>query len=256
MFGSKLLRLVLLISLLVLPLMSHAEELSAQVTWSQRVILSSPVSGTVAEVLVDAGQRLTKGEAMLRLSAARFEAALGDTKAQVKDKKAALDEAEREKQRAEELYEQTVLSDRDLQLAKNQFVSAQAVYQRALALMVNAKEDLKESVIRAPFDGVVIARFVEVGQTIVSRTEVEKMFSYAGTEQYHARGEVSSDNARALKLGQTLDLSIAGKRYNGTIKLIGLEPITGKDGFYYLDVSFKSDDKNLRAGQSAIINLP
>lgn len=256
MLSKNIYWLALLTLLLLLPQMSVAAELTAQIAWSQRVTLSSPVSGTVKEVLVDAGQRLRKGQIMLRLSPERFKAAVADNQAQVNDKKAALDEAEREKQRAEELYEQTVLSDRDLQLAKNLFVAAQASYQRAVALMVNAKEDLKDSVIRAPFDGVVIERFVEVGQTIVSRTEVEKLFNYAATGQYLARGEVDIDAITTLGDGKAVEVSVANKRYPGTIKHVGLEPLTDKNSSYHIDVLFDAGDKDLRAGQAAIIYLP
>lgn len=256
MFNARCVRRLVFLWLLAFPLLTTAADLSAQVNWSQRVRLSSPVSGTVIAVLVDAGQRLQQGQVMLRLDPARLQAALDNAQAQVKDKKAALDEAEREQERAEELYAQTVLSDRDLQLAKNQFLAAQAVYQRALAQMVNAKQDLQDGVIRAPFDGVVISRTVEVGQTIVSRTEVEELFSFGATSHYLAQGQVSTEIANQLQVGQALDVSVTKQRFQGKVKYIGLEPVAGKDGIYPIDVEFQAGENILRVGQPAVIHLP
>lgn len=242
---------------LILVSFSHlawSADVEGTVAWTQRVVMSTTVSGVVDEILVSSGDRVSKGDVLLRLQADRFNASVSSAKAAKNDAQYKLKEAEREWGRAQELYERTVLSDRDLQLAENGLVAAQAMFASASAQYINAKRDLIESVIRAPFDAVILERHVQTGQTVITRMRTVPMISLATTITYNVIAEISSGEANSLAIGKTVSVSVNGQRYNGTLMSIGYEPIKAQDS-YPVTVTFTTDGVLLRIGQPATIHL-
>jgi multidrug efflux system membrane fusion protein len=233
-----------------------AANIDATVDWSQRVEMSTGVSGTVAEVNVQAGERVEKGRVLLALNAKHFKAAVQRARAAQRNARYALAEARREWERAQELYERTVLSDRDLQLAENAYVAAQASQAKADSELANAEKDLAVSMIRAPFAAVVLSRQAEVGQVVVTQLQAVPMLTLAASDAYIARGILSLPDLRALTIGQVVDVSTGGERYRGEIVLLGMEPADAEQGLYAVEVRFSAADHVVRAGQHAVIHLP
>ena len=242
-----------LLVLIAKPLL--AVDLDGRIDWSQRIDMSTTVSGVVAEVMVNAGDKVDKGAVLVRLQPDRFNAALSSASAAKKDAQYKLKEAEREWERAQELYERTVLSDSDLQLAENLLISAQASFAKANAHQINAKRDVIESVIRAPFPAVILQRHVEPGQTVITRITSVPMISLAALRHYHVVGAVTSTYANKLTAGQAVSMTINGKSYNGTLASIGYESIKGTDT-YPVTISLNAGDDVLRVGQAATIHFP
>lgn len=232
-----------------------AADIDGKIAWSQRIEMSTTVSGIVGEVLVNPGDSVEKDDVLLRLDPSRFNVAVASTAATEKDAKYKLKEAEREWDRAQELYERTVLADRDLQLAENALVAAQAEFARAKARHTSAKRDLFESVIRAPFNAMILARQAQPGQTVVTRMQSVPLLTIAATTNYHASGLVSASVADKLATGQAVDVTINGQRYNGILASIGYEPEKNTE-VYPVTVRFATGGDLLRAGQSATIHLP
>jgi len=234
--------------------LAWSADVDGTVAWTQRVVMSTTVSGVVDEIIVNSGDRVSKGDVLLRLQADRFNASLSSAKAANNDAQYKLNEAEREWDRAQELYERTVLSDRDLQLAENGLVAAKAMFASASAQYINAKRDLIESVIRAPFDAVVLERHVQTGQTVITRMKTVPMISLAATKTYNIIGAISSAEANKLATGQTVAVSVSGQRYNGILTSIGYEPVKAQDA-YPVTVKFTTGGALLRVGQPATIHF-
>lgn len=234
---------------------AYAVDVEGKVDWSQRIVMSTSVSGIVDQVLVDVGDKVNKGDVLLRLQSDRFKASLNSARAAKDDALYKLKEAEREWDRAQELYERTVLSDRDLQLAENGLVAAKAQFANARAQYTNAQRDLAESIIKAPFDGVVLGRHVEPGQTVITRMSVVPMITIAATRTYKVTGAVTSSYANKLASGQAVTMTINDKPYNGILASIGYEKISGTDT-YPVVISFNAGNDLLRSGQTAIIHFP
>jgi len=246
--------------LIVLMLVSFSNialsaDVDGKVSWSQRVVMSTGVSGVVDEVLVEVGDHVTKGDVLLRLQADRFKASLSSAKASQTDAKYKLKEAEREWSRAQELYERTVLADSDLQLAENSLMAARALFENAKANHINAQRDLIESTIKAPFDGIVLERHVQPGQAVINRMNAVPMLSIAATKTYNVVGTVTSSFATKLATGEAVTMTINGQSYNGILAAIGYESVKETDT-YPVTIRFNAGDKVLRAGQAAKIHFP
>lgn len=235
---------------------AYAADYDAVIDWSQRVALSSVVSGVVVEVNAVPGQAVDKGAVLVRFDDTPFKAEVAQAQAQVAMSKVSLAEAQRDLKQAEELYARTVLSTVELENAKHKFARAQAAQRSAQAALLNAEYHLREASLRAPFAALVLKRQVEVGQGMVANLEAAPLVTLARRGEYVAVAAVPESALARLTIGAQAAVRVGDQRYTGSIQSLGLEP-SGKAGAatYETRVVFKSDAL-LRAGQAARVELP
>ena len=122
---------------------------------AEKVELTTRVSGVVDQVLVKAGQRVSKGTVLLRLEKTILQARLDEAAAEHARAQADEEDAKRELDRAQELYNRTVSSTTELDVAMLRYTRAQAALSAAKARRVIAQQNLNDAELKAPFDGVV-----------------------------------------------------------------------------------------------------
>jgi RND family efflux transporter MFP subunit len=130
------------------------------------VRLTTPVSGVVKDVFVEPGQRVNKGDKLLALDDVRFQAKLMEAEAGIMRAKQEADDADKALKRAEELYARGVSSTTELDDARLRFVRASAALKEAQARQIIAKKNLDDTVLKAPFGGVVKSREAEPGMFV------------------------------------------------------------------------------------------
>ena len=108
---------LLVTGVLLLPALTTAAQWEAQLQWVRTVSLSTPVSGVIATVSVDRGDRVSADQVLLQLEDSRQQAELAATEARLKQAENNREEAQRELERTQELYDRTLLSDHDLQVS-------------------------------------------------------------------------------------------------------------------------------------------
>ena len=236
----------------------QAEQYDATLRWSKRVELSVPVSGVIQEIYVEAGQKVAKDEKLLQLDDTIFKSRVSQAVSGLKSAEEQFKEAERELNRANELYNRTVLADHDLQLAKNAFVKAKADRDKARYTLVKAKNDLKYSTLRAPFNAIVLERHAQVGMVISAELKPETLLVLADADQMLARMSVSDAQLTQLKLGRVVKILINKEQLDGVIKAIGFEPVQGSSGTtsYPVDIEFNISGRTVRAGQRVKVDIP
>ncbi|MBW8457306.1 MAG: efflux RND transporter periplasmic adaptor subunit [Thiobacillus sp.] len=122
---------------------------------AEQVELTTPVSGVVEEVLVKPGQRVKKGAVLLRLDKTVLQARLDEATAEQTRADADEEDAGRELERAEELFNRTVSSTSELEAATLRHTRAKAALSAASARRVIAQKNLADAELKAPFNGVV-----------------------------------------------------------------------------------------------------
>jgi RND family efflux transporter MFP subunit len=244
-----------LLMLGVLSTPSHAEEVEATLQWVRTVPLSTAVSGVIDTVDVSKGDRVQKNQVLLHLVSKTFQADVVAQKANLKKAENNKDEAERELERTQELYDRTLLSDHDLQLGIIQRDAATAELQVARSKLTSAERDLYYSVVRAPFDAWVLQRNAQPGQVVVVKLQASPLLVLAEAGRMLARSEVGGAMAGKLRLGTTTQVTVAGKKYTGKISYISLEPVKPGVDKYTVDVSFSSGNSVLRVGQAAKVTF-
>jgi len=230
-----------------------AAEYPSVLTWSQRLVLSTPVSGVVSATPVDAGTRVNQGQLLVQLDERPFRNALRDATAQAHKYKLNRDEAERELERTRELYDRRVISVHDLQLQEIAFASAESDYASAQAALDAARLNLEYSSIRAPFSGLVLEVAVAPGQTVVNTQQASPMATLARASPMTAVAKVGAAALAGLSAGQPATVQVDGQQYSGTVLRVSAEP--DADGSYAVQVSFEPGDTLLRAGLPARVEI-
>lgn len=241
--------------ILLAPTMLWAAEYEAVVDWNRKSKLSTPVSGVVAKVHVQPGNRAKQGDVLLQLDNAVIKANVEQAKAALQRSERLYQEAQRELERHQELYDRTVLSDHELEVAHIAFEQANAELKSAQAALAQAEFDFRHSEIRAPFDGIVVQRFVNEGETIASQDTPPVLIEFAEVgimiAQFHVKGEQLS----RFKNGKKASVNVGGAAYAGQVVAVGFEPVSKSSNKYLVKVSFDTKGKILRAGRAAKVNI-
>ncbi|WP_275100237.1 efflux RND transporter periplasmic adaptor subunit [Sedimenticola hydrogenitrophicus] len=232
---------ILLVLATLLMHTAAAEELSATLDWSQRVGLGLTVSGVIADVAVRPGQRVEKGQLLVALDDSHLRARIVRAEAELEEARQNRDEGARELERSTELYDRTVLSDHDLQLAQIGEARAKATWHKARADLAEARILLRQSRIEAPFSGLVISVTAQPGQAVINGLRAETLIELARDDRLVARAAIGAELAARLESGAGASVEVSGQRLEARIDRVGLEPVeTAGNGapLYELRVMF------------------
>ncbi|PLX60816.1 efflux RND transporter periplasmic adaptor subunit [Sedimenticola selenatireducens] len=251
-------RILLVLVMLSFHSAAVAETLRASLDWSQRVTLGLSVSGVIARVAVQPGQRVEKGQLLVALDDQHLRARIARAEAELEEARQSREEGVRELQRATELYDRTVLSDHDLQLAQIGEARARAAWHRAQADLAEARVLLQQSRIPAPFAGLVVAVTAQRGQAVISGLRAEPLVELAQDSPLLARAAVSAEQAARLTQDSVVQVEIGGRQLDARLRHIGLEPLKVDQAgpLYELQVLFDRPDAfSARAGLPALIHV-
>ncbi|MCG5515150.1 MULTISPECIES: efflux RND transporter periplasmic adaptor subunit [unclassified Ectothiorhodospira] len=251
-----------LITLLLIPLSTLAEEglsneTPARLDWSTRMELGSPVSGTVTAVKIQSGDRVAAGDLLVTLDGRASRAELERAQAQAQRLKLAREEAEREYERTREMYDQALISSRELALAEIDQSMARAAHQGALAELTQARLNLEYSQVKAPMEALVVARHVHPGQVIQNTLQVQPLVTLAVAHPMLATLEVSSQGATELEPGTEAHVRVGDQEFQGRVRRVSLESREDTPDTFQVWVAFDPPEGHrLRAGMSAWVVLP
>jgi len=233
-----------------------AADVQAVLQWSHRVELSVPVSGVVQAVNADVGDQVKKGRVLLNLDGALYQARVAESQASITRLSAEAADAKRDLDRVQELYARTVVATVDLDKAKLRMTRDAAMLAEARAARRQNQKLLDDTVLRAPFDAVVVIRQVEPGMSVAAGLQPQILMVLAKSSEMLARFHLPATKINTLKDGQAVSVEVEGKNYPGKVKALGLEPVKldGETG-YVVDVLFPAREQ-LRAGLPAVVKLP
>lgn len=246
------------LALTVLAPAAGALDLQGELAWAQRVSLGTSVSGVVTAVPVMAGQQVAKGAVLVALDARPFRADLSGARAGLQGAEARLDEARREDERSQELYDRTLLSDHERQLAQIARVEAESAAAEARAVLSRAQVALERSQVKAPFDARVVAVNVGVGQAVVSDLQSQPLVVVADATHMLAEADIAASQLDGISVGQAAQVGLGGTWFRARVSSIGLEPVgrTDREALYRIQLMFEpSADRPVRAGLPAVLRL-
>lgn len=245
----------------VLGLMSlsvSAIELNGELDWANRVSLSVPLDGRVNQVNVRPGETVAAGAELVRLDTRIAESRVGKARSAVKKLELARAEAQREWDRAKELYDRTVLSQRELQLAEIGLASAEAEYHAAQSERVTGEVLLENHLIKAPFAARVLAVHVTPGQAVVGSQQVQPLVTLAEQGKLRVRAAVDAAQAAELAPDAAANVRVGEQRFEARIVAVSAQPPDAQRSAHSaVEAEFAvPTDSPLRAGQPATLVLP
>lgn len=204
------------------------------------------VSGTISEVYADYNQRVKKGEVLARLDTTKLAAqvtnsrsALLVAKANLSESRVGLDDAKNELDRATKMYKSSggnYPSDKEMDALRYAHNRAKAAYDAAVARVAQAEallksdeDNLKKAVVTSPFDGIVLDRKIEPGQTVAAALQTPVLFTLA-EDLAKMEVVVSVDEADVgqVKEGQKVTFTVDAfpdKAFNGEIAQVRLNSV-------------------------------
>jgi HlyD family secretion protein len=165
--------------------------------------VGSQVSGTVVELNADFNDHVKKGQVLLKLDPTIFDAQIRQGEASVASAAASMRLAQSNFDRNVRLVAQNYVSTLTLEQSRRELDVAKANVKLAEAQLARSKADLANSVIRAPIDGVVIKRTIDLGQTVAASFNTPNLFQIArDLTKMQIDTNVSEADVGALKAGQ------------------------------------------------------
>lgn len=183
------------------------------------VTIGSDVAGTIERLAVEEKQHVQKGQTIAVIRADDTRAALAVARARVGEAQADIRLYDAEVARAQHLFREDVGSKQDWEKAQRDLDSARARLGSATAEVNRLDALVDKTLIKAPMDGVVIARHVEPGETISSGAE---LVTIADLTRTRVEAEVDEFDAARVKLGATVIVEAEGfpRGWKGTIEEI------------------------------------
>jgi multidrug efflux system membrane fusion protein len=210
--------MLLLSALWSAPLM--AAEVQGTVSWGVPLTLSTSLEGEVLQVSARPGEQVKKGALLVQLDDEARRAQLLAARAEVAHQRLLLGEAKSELQRSEELYERTLLSDHDLDLARIALAAAESSYQRANSELVAAQRAVSQSRLVAPFEAMVLLRHVQAGEMVNGRMDAVPLYTLVAAEQRRVRLAVAPAQTGGVAPGDELALQLGARHYNGRVEAV------------------------------------
>jgi RND family efflux transporter MFP subunit len=133
---------------------------------NQDVKVSSLVPGRVTRMEVGEGDSVKSGDLLAKIDDRSFLDQIQQAEAGVTQAKASLENARLNRERNENLFGRGIAARRDLEDARTQANVAEAAVRQAEATLALARLQLARTEVRAPLDGVVVKRFVSVGEQV------------------------------------------------------------------------------------------
>lgn len=226
----------------------------------EQVEIGSQVSGTVSRLEADYNSRVRKGQLLLQLDPSSFRARHTQAEASVARAQAALREARRGYARAQELVKENYISQADVETAEVAVEQREADLKQAMAQLEAAQVDLNNSTIRSPIDGVVIARSVEVGQTVAASLQSPRLFVIANDlTRMQVETRIDEADIGQIRPGLPVQFTVDAfpdQTFDGTVSQVRLEPITEQNVVTYTTViGARNPDLRLRPGMTANVTV-
>jgi len=167
--------------------------------------VASKLLAKVVEVRVIAGQRVDVGDLLVQLDHTDLKARLEQAQAVARGAEAARDQAKIEHERIAKLYEQGAAATIEWDRVQNALKSAEADLARAEQSAIEAMTVLEYATIRAPINGVVIDKKVEVGDTVAPGQVLVTLFD---ATRMQLVASVRESLTQRLTVGQTVEVEI------------------------------------------------
>jgi len=264
-----------------------------------KVEVKSKASGIVEKLLADYGDRVKQGQVLVELDKVQLRARVAEVRANLQAAQAAVQSAEATYERnvvdaqgpdlpflkstverdrklaAEGLISASILDDAEkaYQLALNKQLSAQrnvavsrsdiarakAQVAQMQASLDNAEEDLRNSTIVSPMDGLVLARDVEVGDAVSSililGSQATNLMTLGDVSEVYVKGKVDEADISKVYLGQKARIvveSLKDKKFEGKVTKISPLGVEKENvTTFEVRVSIQNPTGELKANMSA-----
>jgi HlyD family secretion protein len=230
----------------------------------RKAVVSAKIQGRLAELLVDEGSSVAAGQVIARLDNADLQAQIEVARAGVQQATADLAEKQRQLRLTQGLANDGVVSQDQSQAAMSRVRVAEAALSQSKASLSLAEANFQNTIIRAPFAGVVVKKMAEVGESVAPippgvnlSTSSGAIVGIADMATLEAEADVSETNIGKLQRNQPAQISldaIPDHTYRAVLRQV-IPTADRTKATITVKVRLLDKDENLRPEMSAKVTF-
>ena len=226
---------------------------------SKGIPVGAQVNGKVIKLFVDYNSTVTNGQVVALIDPLVYEATYKSAVAQLHSNQAKLVLAEKTLVRKQNLFSKQMCSEADLDQAIETRDTMKAAVEQSEASVNKAKADLDYCTIRSPVNGVVIARKVEEGETVVSSYNAVPVLTIAeDLNVIWVEATVPEADVGNIKIGQevTFTADAYRRRFRGKVKQVRKAATTTNNVVTYpIIIEAENPDQMLFPDMTATLSI-
>jgi HlyD family secretion protein len=266
-----------------------AVEATGSVNAVTTVQVGSQVSGTIAKLNADFNSHVHRGEVIALIDPSLFRGSLQQaiadsenaqanviaSRANLEKAKAALAQAAADYDRTQKLAKDDLVPQQQLEISKAthdgaaasvngaeaNVVQARAQLSQKTAAVAVARTDLGYTVIRSPIDGVVVARNVDVGQTVAASLQAPTIFTIAqDLSKMQVYAKIDESDVGRIHVGRPVTFKVDAfpkQVFAGTVSQVRMNPTVIQNVVTYdAVIDFANPEMKLFPGMTAYVTIP
>ncbi|MBE0664829.1 MAG: efflux RND transporter periplasmic adaptor subunit, partial [Candidatus Aminicenantes bacterium] len=167
------------------------------------VQVGTQVSGRIAKIYTDFNKIVKKGELLAMLDTSSLLMAVSEAESSYDRSKAQLKQSKQDLERMQYLFKESIKTKNDLEQAQVNLELAQANMKASQSSLERTRINLSYASIYAPIDGLVIARNIDVGQTVAASFSSPTLFLIANDlSKMQILANVDESDIGQIKEGQ------------------------------------------------------
>ena len=238
------------------------------------VQVGSQVSGSIKTLYADFNSTVRQGQIIAELDPSLFEtqveqaeATVARLEAEVERSRIQAADAQLKLRRARELFERQLVPENDLETAESTariadagVTAAEAQVAQSRASLNQTQVNLSHTIISAPIDGVVVARNVDIGQTVAASMSAPTLYVLArDLAEMRVNASIDESDIGGIQPGQPVRFRVDAYPedvFTGTVSQVRLEPEIQQNVVSYVTIiDVPNPDLKLKPGMTASVTV-
>ena len=173
----------------------------------QESMISPKVSGRIEKLYVDEGDQVKKGQPLVMLEQERIRIGVKESEASLKETEAQLKNLQATLKRNQRLFEEGVIDSQRFDDTTTERDLAEARVQRACATLERIQQDLKDSIIKAPFDGFIVEKMMNEGE-MATTMPPSNIFHLVDTSRIKIECGITEGKRKSIKVGEEVLIEV------------------------------------------------
>lgn len=233
---------------------------SGQLNPVVKVEVGSQISGIIQKLLADFNSVVKEGQVVAQIDPAAYEANAIQAEGNLASAQAALELAQVNTRRAEELLKSKLISQSEYDNILAHLHQSEAAARISEGVLQKAKVDLARCTIYSPIDGIVISRDVNVGQTVAASLSAPKLFVIANDlAKMQIEARISEADIGRIEAGQDVHFTVdafPGERFHGQVIQVRNAAILDQTVVTYETIiEVKNSELKLKPGMTANVTI-
>jgi membrane fusion protein (multidrug efflux system) len=216
--------------------------------------VSAETSGRIAAIIHDVGSRVREGDAVIQLDGETQRLSFQQSQAQLRIAEAAVEKADKDLERMEDLYAKNDISVNDIEQASLRATQARGEHELAEASHGLAKKALDDTEVAAPFDGEVTATYINVGEMVAPGQIV---YTIVNADTVKIEVDVSAADVGEIRDGLFVEVQVTAlpdEIFHGEVSTVAVKA-NETTRTYAVEIIIENLDHRLRPGMLADVKI-